>query len=46
MCKVDNADNKSIDQYCKELGMSSKKLRTSKDTDQKKRGFSLALFPT
>ena len=44
--RVENADKKEITDFCNELNSGSKKLRSNKDTDHKKRGLSLILLPT
>lgn len=46
MCKIADADKKSLKQYCTELCSGSKRLRTNKDVNQKRQGMSLAAFPT
>ncbi len=55
MCKVENADQKPVEQICTELGRGSQSLRNSTgsvsrgqfvDKDLKKRGVSLRLMPT
>lgn len=46
MCKIQEADKKPIEDYCRELSKGSKNMRANKDVSHKKRGLSLAILPT
>lgn len=44
--KLENADQKTIEQYSQELLSASKRIRTNKDLDHKRRNNSFLHFPT